>query len=83
VSVVREVQVRNPSTVVRRLIELTGLADALHVTPSGPVSLPPVPVVRAAATQPLPELSVDGRRPRKRQAPLGAKPGRSSRSVGP
>jgi len=40
---VREVQVRNPSTIVRRLIELTGLADALHVTPSGPVSLPAVP----------------------------------------
>ena len=33
---VRDVQVRNPSIIVRRLIELTGLADALHVTPSGP-----------------------------------------------
>ncbi len=40
---VREVQVRNPSIIVRRLIELTGLADALHVTPSGPVSLPAGP----------------------------------------
>lgn len=40
---VRDVHVRNPSTIVRRLMELTGLADAMHVTPSGPVSLPAVP----------------------------------------
>ncbi len=45
---VREVQVRNPSSIVRRLMELTGLTDTLHVTPSGPVSLPaaPEPVLR-------------------------------------
>ena len=30
---VQEVRVRNPSSIVRRLIELTGLADAWHVTP--------------------------------------------------
>ena len=33
---VHEVRVRNPSSIVRRLIELTGLADALHVTPLQP-----------------------------------------------
>ena len=32
----QEVRVRNPSSIVRRLIELTGLADALRVTPSHP-----------------------------------------------
>ena len=32
----REVQVRNPSAMVRRLIELTGLAEALRITPSEP-----------------------------------------------
>ena len=40
---VREVQVRNPSGIVRRLMELTGLTDTLHVTPSGPVSLSSFP----------------------------------------
>ena len=40
---VRKVQVRNPSGIVRRLMELTGLTDTLHVTPSGPVSLSSFP----------------------------------------
>ena len=37
---VHEVRVRNPSSIVRRLIELTGLADALHVTPLQPQARP-------------------------------------------
>ena len=33
---VREVELRNPSAIVRRLFELTGLANAFRVTPSEP-----------------------------------------------
>ena len=57
---VREAQVRNPSAIVRRLIELTGLEEALHITPlevlevpmAGPSSTryPRPPAASAAAT---------------------------------
>ena len=49
---VREVQVRNPSGIVRRLMELTGLTDTLHVTPSGPVSLSSFPRCPASGRRP-------------------------------
>jgi len=38
---VREVELRNPSAIVRRLFELTGLANTFSVTPLGPPSLKP------------------------------------------